>query len=77
MLVFVSFELTIVVDSVCFSSELGPRISCVSFSLAAITVFVKQRCCGKGSQNKARSGVVSFFLMMIKSLQIEQLMLFF
>ncbi len=41
MLVFVSFELTIVVASVCFSWELGPRTSCVSFSLAAVTMFVK------------------------------------
>ncbi len=31
MLIFVSFELTIVVDSVCFSWDLGPRTSCVSF----------------------------------------------
>ncbi len=38
MLVFVSFELTIVVASVCFSWDLGPRISCASFSLAAVTV---------------------------------------
>ncbi len=30
MLIFVSFEVTIVVDSVCFSWDLGPRI-CVSF----------------------------------------------
>ncbi len=77
MLVFVSFEFTIVVDSVFFSWDLGPRTSCVRFSLAAITIFVKQHCCGKKSQNKARSGVVSFFLMMIESLQIEHLMLLF
>ncbi len=38
MLVFVSFELTIVVDSVFFSWALGPRTSCVSFSLAAVTL---------------------------------------
>ncbi len=38
MLVFVSFELSIVVDSVCFSWELGPRTSCVSFTLAALCV---------------------------------------
>ncbi len=40
MLVFVSFELTIVVDSVFFSWDLGPRTSCVSVSLAAVTVFL-------------------------------------
>ncbi len=38
MLIFVSFELTIVVDSVFFSWDLGPRTSCVSFSLAAVTL---------------------------------------
>ncbi len=32
MLVFVSFELTIVVDSVSFSWDLGPCSFCVSFS---------------------------------------------
>ncbi len=31
MLVFVSFEVTIVVDSVFFSWDLGPHTSCVSF----------------------------------------------
>ncbi len=31
MLIFVSFEVTIVVGSVCFSWDLGPRTYCVSF----------------------------------------------
>ncbi len=42
MLVFVSFELTIVVDSVNFSWDLGCCSFCVSFSLALVTIFVKQ-----------------------------------
>ncbi len=39
-MVFVSFEVTIVVDSVCFSWDLGPHTSCVCFSLAAVTVYL-------------------------------------
>ncbi len=31
MMISVSFEVTIVVGSVCFSWDLGPRTSCVSF----------------------------------------------
>ncbi len=32
MLIFVSFEVTIVVDSVCFSWDIGPHTSSVCFS---------------------------------------------
>ncbi len=38
MLVFVSFELTIVVDSVSFSWDLGPCSFCISLCLALVTV---------------------------------------
>ncbi len=34
----ITFEVTIVVGSVCFSCDLGPRTSCVSFSLIAVKV---------------------------------------
>ncbi len=38
MLVFVLFELIIVVDSVSFSWDLGPCSICVNLSLTSITV---------------------------------------
>ncbi len=60
MLVFVLFTLTIVVDSVSFSWDLGPCSFCVSLSLALVTIFVKQSR-GQVSRNIARSDVVSFY----------------
>ncbi len=67
MLIFVSFEVTIVVGSVCFSFDIGPRTSFVSFLLVGVTVFVKHDCCSKKGEVKVRSGGFSSLLMMIKS----------
>ncbi len=63
MLLFVSFEVTIVADSVFFSWDLDPRASCDSFFGCCNCVCKTILLC----QRKLKSSVIIFLLMMIKT----------